>query len=283
MTREVAFITVNYRSPQATALLVADLCRQRLPDVLLTIVVADNSPSPPELRSLMNINSREAQVKILSDPSNPGYFGAAHGALKTMWNDNPPDWVIVSNPDIRLPDNHVLERIVNTDRAAAVIAPRIIAAQCNVDQNPYQETRPPKCRIQLDRIIFRVPALYWLMEKRCSVKRAVKATLASGNLSSGSRRTIYAPHGSFIIFNRRYFDRGGNLNVGTFLYAEEAFVAETCRRIGEHVLYDPSIVVVHNEHVCTANHPRIRELQLTAKDYIYREFFSNRGKTSGTH
>jgi len=112
------------------------------------------------------------------------------------------------------------------------------------------------------------------------VKRGVRSWLMRhshpGNRTSqGMDPTeIYAPHGSFIIFSREYFERGGSLKPGAFLYAEELFVAETCRRLGLKAVYWPVIQVAHDEHVSTAANPAVRHFMATAADYCYKEFFA---------
>jgi GT2 family glycosyltransferase len=67
---------------------------------------------------------------------------------------------------------------------------------------------------------------------------------------------IYAPHGSFLIFNWSYFSTGGTLDHPTFLFGEEIFVAEAARRLKLRVVHDPRLVVFHEEHATTGIFPR---------------------------
>jgi GT2 family glycosyltransferase len=59
---------------------------------------------------------------------------------------------------------------------------------------------------------------------------------------------IYAAHGAFLIFSRAYFEGGGYIDDGFFLYAEEFAVAEICRRLGLSVVHDPELRVIHSAH-----------------------------------
>lgn len=43
-------------------------------------------------------------------------------------------------------------------------------------------------------------------------------------------KSIYAPFGAFIVFHRQYFESGGHLSYGSFLFGEEIFITETARR-----------------------------------------------------
>jgi GT2 family glycosyltransferase len=64
---------------------------------------------------------------------------------------------------------------------------------------------------------------------------------------------IFAPHGSCIIFNKNYFERGGTLEPISFLFGEEMFIGETARRINLEVVYVPDLQVSHTEHSSFGN------------------------------
>src|SRR5882762_7093902 len=88
--------------------------------------------------------------------------------------------------------------------------------------------------------------------------------------------TIYAAHGSFFIFSRRYFEAGGFLDGNLFLYGEEISVAEICRSLRLPVVYEPSLCVLHNEHQSTGK--RISrfsyECQKNALRYVTSRYLS---------
>ena len=71
------------------------------------------------------------------------------------------------------------------------------------------------------------------------------------DFSIGKER-IYAPHGSFMIFPKYFFESGCNLDHKSFLYGEELFVGERCRLNGIEVVYDPDLEVLHKEHAVTS-------------------------------
>jgi hypothetical protein len=91
---------------------------------------------------------------------------------------------------------------------------------------------------------------------------------------------IYAPHGSFIALNRKYFESGGDLNYGAFLTGEEIFIAETARRLGLVIVYDSRLRVIHHEHATFARYTSRQLLAFLreATDYITDTFF--RGKAT---
>jgi GT2 family glycosyltransferase len=66
---------------------------------------------------------------------------------------------------------------------------------------------------------------------------------------------IYAAHGAFLAFRKSYFEAGGTLRHGAFLFGEEIFVAETVRRLGLTIGYDPRLRVFHRGYTTTGYMP----------------------------
>jgi GT2 family glycosyltransferase len=122
----------------------------------------------------------------------------------------------------------------------------------------------------------------WLFRQKLAAKTSWLALRGkSASISNGGRQPIYAPHGAFMIFSRRYFEAGGYLDGNLFLYGEEISVAEICRSLGLAVIYEPSLCVVHNEHASTGK--RITrftyECQKKALAYITSRYLVGSGST----
>ena len=272
---DIAFIAVNYNSAHSVALLLEDLLAQDTSGCVLTIVIVDNSPSESELSAVRQAYSAFPGVRFERMSQNLGYFGAAHAAFNTIFKKRPPDWTIVSNVDIRLQQPGFFNLVAALPPEMGIVAPRIISGQTGLDQNPFHRHRPSRSRMLLNRIIPRIGLLAWLLEVQCVIKRRFRSRLALRRIDSERiAQKIYAPHGAFILFGSRYFQAGGSLDVGAFLFAEEKYVGETCRRLGIEVTYVPWVEVRHDEHISTRHSPAIRSFQAASADYCYREFFS---------
>ncbi len=276
----IAFVAVNYNSAAATDRLLSDLLQQDRAGYVLTVVVADTSPLESDLASVRQAYRGKAGVRFEHMPQNPGYFGAAHLALTHIWKQPLPDWTVVSNADVRLPAKDVLSKIADLPSGYGVVAPRIVSGRTGLDQNPFHRRRPTRFRICLNRIIPRVRLLYWLLQTQCAIKHSIRSQFARHAVPGfharqvQGREQIYAPHGAFMIFCREYFERGGSLRAGAFLFAEELFAAESCRRLGLKTMYCPEIEVFHDEHVSTGGSSAVRRFMAEAADYCYREFFA---------
>jgi GT2 family glycosyltransferase len=239
--KKVLLITVNYRSADTTLLLLDSLFELKRFAELQVVIVDNGSEDGSVARILHKIRQHE-NVSVLRSPINRGYFGGAKWALDTYSAERGgfPDWVIVSNNDILIDDSEFLERLFSRDPAAVgVIAPQIRSLQSQRDQNPFMEKRLGRWRLLAIRFwgsTYYVAWLHDLIYGLLNLLRARVAGLRRTTVGAGARiagRRIYAPHGAFMIFSRKYFESGGYIDDGFFLYGEEITVAEICRRLGE--------------------------------------------------
>jgi GT2 family glycosyltransferase len=252
---DVLLICVNYRKPAETQQFVATALEQSL-NSSLRVVVVENSPLPGEGGVPESARS-DPRVKAIATGKNLGYFGGAAAALADHLKSHPqPDWVIVSNPDVYFADNDVLKRLCDAHRGEepAVIAPSIRTVNTSVEQNPYMRARPSRFRMHLYRWLFSAypvdvvyESLSWVKHRGLELFKPDRPA-ATASLSE----KIYAPHGSFIALHRTYFERGGTLEYPAFLFGEEIFIAETARRLGLTVLYEPSVAIEHTERSTAA-------------------------------
>jgi len=88
------------------------------------------------------------------------------------------------------------------------------------------------------------------------------------NSSNTKRKFIYAPHGSFIIFSKNFFQSGGYLDQNLTMYGEEFTTAEIANKLKTRIYYEPDIEVVHLEH--SSNKINwFNNFYLTKKAYYY--------------
>jgi GT2 family glycosyltransferase len=253
---DVLLICVNYRKPTETQHFVATALEQTL-NSSLKVVVVDNSPFPGE-GGVPESRSGDPHVKVMATGRNLGYFGGAAAALADhLKSDSLPDWVIVSNPDVYFSGRDVLQRLCDSHRGdePAVIAPSIRTLHTAVEQNPYMRVRPSRIRMHMYRWLFSSYPVDVVWEGLSWIKHRVVELFSKVHPPAAASlpEKIYAPHGSFIALHRSYFERGGNLEYGAFLFGEEIFVAETVRRLGLTVLYEPAVVIEHTERSTAAS------------------------------
>ena len=189
------------------------------------------------------------------------------------------------NQDVLIEDADFFSKLFeHHPSTVGVIAPRIQTVPSRIEQNPFMRNRPGWLRWTSLRLIYSnygsAAIWHWLARQKKALRSLLKLRVGSLSLNGASgRQRIYAPHGAFFIFSRRYFEAGGYLDGNLFLYGEEISVAEICKSLRLPIIYEPSLCVFHNEHQSTGR--RITrftyECQKKALRYITSRYLSGSG------
>ena len=175
-------------------------------------------------------------------PPDPGPCRAGEPGLfrgRTGWSRSrlPASmWTVVSNMDICAPGPDVCQPVARLRRIGTrARAVHSESAQWPT-QNPYLARRPSVRSMRRRRLMLANPVVAQI----ANVAGALKARLRPRERPPDQcRQPVYAPHGSMIVFHRRYFVEGGSLAHPVFLFNEEINVAEQCRRLRLPVLFEP--------------------------------------------
>jgi len=143
--------------------------------------------------------------------------------------------------------------LLNTASEVGVIAPKILSQSTGLDSNPKILFRPSKFRITLFKFICSSPFVFSTYKKvmhyikgKCSKPKSVKAS------SMMESSFMYGAHGAFMVFTKQYFNSGAHINYPRFLFGEEGFVAEECRKSGLKIEHQPALVINDREHGSTS-------------------------------
>ena len=246
-------IAVHYQATAGMLELLASL-RALAGFCQVQVIIADNFSGEERVQPIRRAISDLCSVELLELSANLGYFGAARMAYHHFLasGQSLPEWIIVCNHDVVIEDRKFFTKLFLSNSASAgVIAPVITIPSQHVQQNPFMDARPGGWRRFTMRFYSSAYPLAvawdWLSRSKRAAKLRVPVWL-SASAGSGSRRNIYAAHGAFLIFGRRFFSSGGDLDQQLFLFGEEIAIGETCRHLGLPVIFDPNLRVVHNEH-----------------------------------
>jgi GT2 family glycosyltransferase len=251
---DALIITVNYKGADSTARFIESVsgiaCFQRA-----HVIVVENGSCDGSAEKLRPLVAEFSNVELLESPVNRGYFGGANWALQQcLARGSKPSWVIVCNNDISFCDRQFLSKLFQRNlRDAAVIAPAIIARETGVDCNPFLRGRPTPLQLLRIRLWHSSYYLMWLKKLLSPHVRMLQHHLCVFFPKSGPRQAapIYGAHGAFFIFSRSYFEAGGYIDDGHFLYVEELCVAEICVHLRLRVVHDPNLQVWHEGHRVT--------------------------------
>ncbi len=250
---KILLVCVNYNSPQSACAYIDSISGSDLASVELDVVLVENSVEPVlKLQSKVNSYS---WFHYRAFCNNVGYFGGIRAGL-SGYSCRDYDYVICSNVDLLMSDPGFFTKLSQKkiQKHCMAIAPDIRSSVTGAKLNPYLKSRPHKKKMCFTKLMFRwylLSVLYQLFFVLKSVVRLGSHNKKSSQITDGSAMKIYAPHGSFMIFTKYYFESGGDFNHPCFLYGEELYVAEQIAKNEGHVKYCPDLQVSHAEHSST--------------------------------
>lgn len=131
---------------------------------------------------------------------------------------------------------------------------------------PGENTNPIQKELitvkELDKVIFRYKIIYACNKvylgdcyenlKKLFLKlthKQVKTMYTADDINKRQENIVL--HGAFLIFSKNYIEKFDGLNPNTFLYMEEKILAATLKKNNMKSVYNPKLVVYHNEDSST--------------------------------
>jgi GT2 family glycosyltransferase len=267
-----SIVLINYFKEDELVAFVQNELAQVLTNERVLIIVDNGSRSNLLIENL----GRHPRIDILEPKKNLGYFGASrmayeHLQVKQIAFDN----FIISNFDLEFKSDDFFDHLerVSQESDAAVIGPSITSSLSGAALNPMYVEQLPIAK--LNRLLFvtsfhPIHLFYqWLHH--------VKRKLSGSKAMEQSEAYVYAIHGSFMVLKKAFFVAGGNLNFKSFLYCEELFIAEQCKKLGLKTLFEPSLKVEHREHITTGNYKDARHMKFLHQSlrYIRDDYYAS--------
>ena len=213
-----------------------------------------------------NLVSVDIFVANNTSENNPGYFGAVK-QLMDLEDVTDYDYSIISNVDLAVEEDFFLKLVeYKCDKNTGWIAPQIWSHLEERDRNPKIISRYSLRKLNILKAFYQFPLLDTLYTRTFYRKKKYESHPAG---------KIYAGHGSLIILTNEYFKRCGKIDYPVFLFCEEIYLAEMCRKAGLEVEYVPSIKVIDSEHASTGKmrHSFYCRCNYEAMLYIIKTFY----------
>lgn len=269
MKKEIIAIGVNYKSSNETLGWLESLMVCSDNDNVLAMIV-DTSAEYTDATLKDMIAERFPEAIYLNPDNNLGYFGGIRYGKKYL-DDNGIEFsaLIISNVDLVFETEELGAAIKKYDRiSTGVLAPSIISN--GKDINPYKIHRMTKAQLRRRILYLQCP---YLQKPVDIIRKYLKRQRIKAEYEDGQK--IYMGYGACYVIFKRFFDLGGDLNLPLFLYGEEPFVSETCRRLNLDVIYASTIKIRDIGHVSTSQIPskKHKKMLLDSARYCIREFY----------
>ena len=272
--KKILIVCVNHNSYRELSnfLTSVDVAASNVKEICeIVVLVADNSTNIQCINSdkFVSIQCLTYVVK------NTGYINSAQEALLNYGEQllKTFDFTIVSNVDICLAPDFFEQLISTPIQNVAWIAPRVHTPLSHAEENPYAIHRYSKRKLQLLRNMYAHPHIYMLHKKFTHILIRLKRNRQS---SINGMRTIYAGHGSILIFTQAFVEHIFPFNFPFFLYGEELYFAELARSAKMETIFNPQLYVNNcSAHISTSklNFAQICKYGHQAISYILNTYY----------
>lgn len=264
---KVIIFCVNYNSDKELEKYLISLERAiENADVELTVVVSDNSLSYKEIERKYSF-----ELYHFKTEKNLGYFGGAIFGIKRCGkNIDIYDYSVISNVDLEVDKNFFKElSAFCADDKTGCIAPKIYSVGEHRDRNPKVLERYGVRKLQLLRLMYKYPFLNYIYTAVFFKRRRER-------IKNCQQDIIYAAHGSFMLFTKKFSSFLSNMEYPVFLFGEELYIAEHLRKRGLKTIYLPNVVVIDKDHASTSKMKSkfYYKCNYEAIDMIIKEFYN---------
>lgn len=226
----VTVVILNYEKYLETISCAQNVLAQS--DINLTCVIVDNCSMNDSLLQLQQTFWADSRVKVVLAPANHGYASGNNLGAKVAIEKFMPQYLLILNPDIRMPDRHTVASLVSfadNHKDVGCVGPRVVLPNGLV-QGPYN--RP-------NLILFCIEHLFpvvWYARKKIHQRK-----FKNFSASVKCFRTI----GACLLLHTESFMSVGMFDEETFLECEEPILAEKLINKKRYFYYYPKTTIYH--------------------------------------
>lgn len=249
---KILFLLVNYFNDDETCSFVTNqIFLQTLRD--FEILIIDNGSN--DRSKLEALAGMHPEVTLVGTGKNQGYIGGAcFGLRKFLEAGNAlPALVIVSNTDIEFVASNFLENLcsISLRQDFDLLGPDVFSDLLSHHQNPLMRDRISLKKLRMLTLLSSSVCLHYLFLTFYYSRTWIMSGFQRSDKTNLIPCKVYGIHGSFMVFNNTFFQKGGSLETPLTLFGEEIFFAELALEKNMTVLFDPSLKIIHHEHSTT--------------------------------
>ena len=254
----VAFVVLQFNQPEVTARCVASLRRLSAGHRRVHVVVVDNGSEPAAVLRTRELFAGMPDVTLLFTGENLGFAKGNNVGYAHARDVLGAGFIAVINNDTVVGDPEFVGKCLASfaERAWSVLGPDIVTPDGR-HENPWNDE------------VYEAgewAALGELYERqRATWEAGGPAEFRRLGRRSPQATTLHEPilQGAAYVFSPVFTaERPQAFDERTFLYGEEFLLAVDCLLAGHRVVYDPRIVIAHEEGVSTARVPERTKLAL---------------------
>lgn len=279
---KITFLAVNYNTYKSLKLFLDSIKNaidtlDSSEEIFVKVYILDNTPILDRKKFQWAGNCNNLSFNLYISDYNSGYLGGVELLLKNNLvreKTLSSDYTVVSNVDLALNIDFIYKLQGLTIKPdVGWIAPSIYSYFEQRDRNPKILKRPKKQKLRTLEFIFINPFIYYIYLTFIYTLKKYKRSKEAINYES---KNIYAGHGSFMIFTKKFITLNINFKFPSFLFCEEIFFGELVLKEKMKVQYISNLKIHDSDHASTGKLKRKSYCRMNRNSLIIirREFFN---------
>ncbi len=259
----VSFVILHYGDEKVTDTCVNSILQLKQQDRIRLVVVDNEINQTKDRREFIKKRyEKSGKTHVLTVKENGGFSYGNNLGYQYARQEQKANHILILNNDIEFPQEDFVKRLDSSYEKyhAHILGPDVIRASTHEHQNPLdirlrtkeeanRTIRMNRLGVKFYSILF--PILYLQIKK--SEKQQTKERCENLKFYGSVQENI-VPFGACFIFTKQFVEKEDlAFSPETRFYYEEYILAKRCEKNGYKIVYDPSMMVLHESGAATKN------------------------------
>ena len=259
-----AFLVLHYNNIDETKKCISSI-KEKCKGKTYEIVIVDNlSPNGSGIE-IEKLYESTKNIHVILNKENLGFAKGNNVGFKYIKENIKPDYIIMCNNDTYILQEDFCELIDNEYKKSsfAIMGPKILLPNDKINYYSVDLSNIKKYKIRilkykLNLFILKCPLYNTLKKLKDIVPEKNNQEI---NIEQPYSENVIL-HGCFLIFSKKYIDLFDGIDDRTFLYGEEQLLYLRAKKNNLKTIYNPEIIIFHNEHSSTENNTNNRRKKI---------------------
>lgn len=264
--KKFAFLILHYNNIDETKKCINSI-QEKCKEKNYEIVIVDNFSSNGSGAEVKKIYESTKNIHVILNKENLGFARGNNVGFKYIKENIKPDYIIMCNNDTYLLQENFCDLIEleYNKNLFAIMGPKILLPNNKINYYSVDLSNINKYKIRilkykLNLFILKCPLYNILKKIKNMISKKNKQEVNLNVEMSYSENIIL--HGCFLVFSRKYIDLFDGIDDRTFLYGEEQLLYLRAKKNNLKTIYNPEIIIFHNEHSSTESNADSRRKKI---------------------
>lgn len=261
---KIAIIVLNYNCADTTIKCVDQLLSFKSE---IYIIIVDNN-STDHSYDILKKRYQDYKIDVIETGTNGGYGAGNNYGIKYAINQYNISYFAIINPDVIVPNDSVIERLLNTisNNQECAVAGAVVINSGN-SYNPANSA-------------WKVPRKIEFILSRCIFLKKLQKEIINWKFNCSKTVEVDCISGCFFIASVSAFEKIGFFDEEIFMYNEEILIGHRLKHLGYKEILHLDEFVYHNHPIGSAptikNFFPARKKRFKSDTVLYKKIYSDR-------